>query len=82
MNNEGYKNEIYGGLIASAASEPDTAKRRAIYGQINDILIEDCFVIPVSTYPPKMVTSRKVHDVVTETSVPTFFWLDNVWLEP
>jgi peptide/nickel transport system substrate-binding protein len=81
-NNEGYKNDTYAQLIASAAAEPDATRRKALYSQINDILIEDCFVMPVTTYPPKMVTSRKVHDLVTEDSTPTFFWLENVWLEP
>ncbi len=81
MNNEGYKNDTYAQLIASAASEPDVTRRKAVYSQINDILIEDCFVMPISTYPPKMVTSRKLHDVVTEDSVPSLFWLDRAWLE-
>jgi peptide/nickel transport system substrate-binding protein len=81
-NNEGYKNETYGQLIAAAASEPDAAKRRAHYSQINDILIEDCFVMPISTYPPKLVTSSKVHDLVTTESVPSNFWLQDVWLDP
>jgi peptide/nickel transport system substrate-binding protein len=80
-NNEGYKNDTYGQLIASAAAEPDPAKRRAIYSQINDILIEDCFVMPISTYPPKMVTSTRVHDLVTPESVPSRFWLEDVWLD-
>ncbi len=69
-------------MIAAAASEPDAATRQAIYSQINDILIEDCFGMPVSTYPPKMVTSSKVHDLVTAGSVPSNFWLEDVWLEP
>ena len=80
-NNEGYKNDVYTELIGSAASEPDAAKRKAIYSKINDILIEDSFAMAVTTYPPKMVASSKVHDLVTEGSVPSFFWVSDVWLE-
>jgi peptide/nickel transport system substrate-binding protein len=81
-NNEGYQNDAYTQLIEAAASEPDTDKRRAIYAQINDIFVEDCFVMVVSSYPPKMVTTSKVHGLVTEESMPTYFFLDDVWLEP
>jgi peptide/nickel transport system substrate-binding protein len=81
-NNEGYKNDTYTQLISSAASEPDPAKRKAIYSQINDIILEDAFVMPVTNYPPKMVASSKVHDLVTPDSVPSNFWLTDVWLQP
>jgi peptide/nickel transport system substrate-binding protein len=80
-NNEGYKNDMYTQLIASAASEPDMAKRKQIYSQINDIILDDSFAMVVTTYPPKMVTSSKVHDLVTPDSVPSFFWLTDVWME-
>jgi peptide/nickel transport system substrate-binding protein len=81
-NNEGYKNDTYTQLVASAASEPDPAKRKTIYAQINDIILEDSFVMVITNYPPKMVASSKVHDLVSPTSVPSFFWLTDVWLDP
>jgi peptide/nickel transport system substrate-binding protein len=81
-NNEGYKNDTYTELINSLASEPDVAKRKAMYSQVNDILLDEAFVMPVTTYPPKMVTSKKVHDLVTPESVPSNFWLTDVWLDP
>jgi len=81
-NNEGYKNDTYTQLVASAASESDPAKRKTIYAQINDIILDDSFFMVVTTYPPKMVASSKVHDLVSPTSVPSFFWLTDVWLDP
>jgi peptide/nickel transport system substrate-binding protein len=81
-NNEGYKNDTYTQLIASAASDPDTTKRKALYAQINDIFLEDSFAMVVTTYPPKMVASSKVHDLVTPESIPSYFWLTDVWLDP
>jgi peptide/nickel transport system substrate-binding protein len=80
-NNEGYKNDTYTGLISALASEPDSGKRKAMYSQVNDILLDDAFAMVVTTYPPKMVASSKVHDLVTPQSVPSFFWLSDVWLE-
>ncbi len=79
-NNEGYKNDTYTTLISSLASEPDADKRKAMYAQVNDILLDDAFAMVVTTYPPKMVASNKVHDLVTPESVPSFFWLTDVWL--
>jgi peptide/nickel transport system substrate-binding protein len=81
-NNEGYKNDTYTQLVTSAAAEADPAKRKTIYAQINDIFLEDSFFMVVTTYPPKMVASSKVHDLVSPTSVPSFFWLTDVWLDP
>jgi peptide/nickel transport system substrate-binding protein len=81
-NNQGYKNERYTQLIEAAASEPDAAKRRQIYSEINDILLDESFVAVVTTYPPKMVTSAKLHDVVTPESIPSEFYFNDAWLEP
>jgi len=80
-NNQGYKNERYTQLIEAAASEPDAAKRRQIYSEINDILLDESFVAVITTYPPKMVTSAKLHDVVTPESIPSEFYFNDAWLE-
>ena len=58
------------------------AKRRQIYSEINDILLDESFVAVVTTYPPKMVTSSKLHDVVTPESIPSEFYFNDAWLEP
>ncbi|MBV9325293.1 MAG: ABC transporter substrate-binding protein [Chloroflexi bacterium] len=80
-NNEGYRNDAYTELINGLASEPDVGKRKAMYSQVNDILLDDAFAMVVTTYPPKMVASTKVHDLVTPESVPSNFWLTDVWLD-
>jgi peptide/nickel transport system substrate-binding protein len=80
-NNEGYKNDAYTGLITALASEPDADKRKAMYSQVNDIILDDAFIMVVTNYPPRLVTSSKVHDLVTPDSVPSFFWLTDVWLD-
>jgi peptide/nickel transport system substrate-binding protein len=81
-NNEGYKNEKYTQLIASGAAEPDPAKRKLIYSQLNDILLEDAFVMVIAPFPPRLVTTAAVHDVVTPNSQPTNFSFTDTWLAP
>jgi ABC-type transport system substrate-binding protein len=68
-------------LIESATSEPDSARRRELYSQINDILLDESFVAVITTYPPKMVTQAKLRDVVTADSTPSDFYLTDAWLE-
>jgi peptide/nickel transport system substrate-binding protein len=81
-NNQGFKDDRYTGLIEAAAAEPDTAKRRQIYSELNDILLDESFVACITTYPPKMVTHAKLHDVVTPESIPSEFYFNEAWLEP
>jgi peptide/nickel transport system substrate-binding protein len=80
-NNEGFKDDRYTQLITSAAAEPDSTKRKALYSQINDILLDESFVMVVSTYPPKIVASAKARDIVTPNSVPSLFTLYDAWID-
>jgi peptide/nickel transport system substrate-binding protein len=79
-NNEGYKNERYAQLIADGAAEPDPAKRKPIYSQLNDILLDDAFVMVIAPYPPRLVTTAAVHDVVTPNSQPANFTFIDTWM--
>lgn len=81
-NNEGYKNDTYAQLIAAGAAEPDSAKRKQIYSQLNDILLDDAFVMVLAPYPPRLVTTSAVHDIVTPNSQPTNFIFTDAWLAP
>jgi len=81
-NNEGYKNDTNAQLIAAGAAEPDGAKRKQIYSQLNDILLEDAFVMVLAPYPPRLVRTSAVHDIVTPNSQPTNFIFTDAWLAP
>jgi peptide/nickel transport system substrate-binding protein len=80
-NNAGYNNELYTQLIASAATEPDLTKRKQIYSQLNDIVIDESFVMFLCPYPVRMITRAKLHDVVSPESPGTFLFT-HAWLEP
>jgi peptide/nickel transport system substrate-binding protein len=78
-NNEGYKNDRYEQLILTAASEPDPAKRKPIYSQLNDILLEDSFIMSMAPFPPRIVAKATVHDVAVPGRPSFAYW--DAWLE-
>jgi peptide/nickel transport system substrate-binding protein len=50
----------YSQLIDQAASEPDPAKRKALYGQIEDVILDDCATMAISIYPVTAVAKSNV----------------------
>jgi ABC-type transport system substrate-binding protein len=79
-NNEGYSSERYSSLIASAATEPDVTTRKQIYSQLNDLVIDDSFIMFLCPYPVRMVTRVGFHDLVSEESPGTFLYT-HAWLQ-
>ena len=53
----------------STTTEPDPAKLKQIYSQINDIVLDECFVIYVTVAPVTHIARPNVHDL-TPTMVP------------
>lgn len=42
-------------LIAQASAEPDAGKRKALYSQLNDILLDESFIMVLAGAPPTLV---------------------------
>jgi peptide/nickel transport system substrate-binding protein len=59
----GLDNPMYRQLINAAATEADLAKRRDLYGQIEDILLDESASMTVSLYPQTALASARVHDL-------------------
>lgn len=59
----GLDNPTYRQLITTAATEPDLAKRRDLYGQIEDIILDESASMTVSLYPQTALASARVHDL-------------------
>lgn len=57
----GLDNPTYRQLINAAATEPDVAKRRDVYGQIEDIILDESASMTVSLYPQTALASARVH---------------------
>ena len=50
-NNSLFKNDRYSELIASASAEPDAAKRKTMYAELNDIMLDESFILWLAASP-------------------------------
>ena len=57
----GLDNPMYRQLINTAATEPDLTKRRDLYGQIEDIILDESASMTVSLYPQTALANARVH---------------------
>jgi len=78
-NNSLFKNDRYSELIASASSEPDAAKRKIMYSELNDIILDESFIMWLAASPPTLVTRPNVHGI--EPSAHDGFYYHNAWIE-
>jgi peptide/nickel transport system substrate-binding protein len=75
----GFSSDAYQNLINSASVEPDTSKRKALYGQIEDILLDESVSITVSLYPQTAIARTNVHGLQYDARPALTFasaWLD------
>ena len=63
-----FKDETYGQLVRSAASELDPAKRKQLYSEINDLILDQSFTMTLSSLVQTFVWLPKVHGIATTTS--------------
>ena len=78
-NNSLFKSDQYSQLIATASSEPDAAKRKGLYAQLNDILLDESWIMVLAGSPPTLVSRPIVHGL--EPSAHDGFYYHNVWLD-
>src|SRR5205807_9139724 len=52
-NNGGFYNDRYTELVNQIATEPDPNKRKALYGGLNDYLLDEPFYMPITGNPGK-----------------------------
>jgi ABC-type transport system substrate-binding protein len=62
-NNGGYLDPKYSELVAAAATEPDAAKRKQLYSQLNDFLIDAAFVYPLASRQTRSLARANVQGV-------------------
>jgi peptide/nickel transport system substrate-binding protein len=77
-NAAGFKSDQYTQLINAANVEPDLAKRKALYSQLNDILLDQSFLMIVTTNPPILALRQNLHGVYFDFHdgiVPADMWL-------
>jgi ABC-type transport system substrate-binding protein len=62
-NNEGFSDPRYTQLVQTISNETDPARLKTAYSQINDLLLDESFLMYMSPYPTLMAGRTGVHDV-------------------
>jgi peptide/nickel transport system substrate-binding protein len=62
-SNTGYTSEAYVRLFTEASTQADANKRKTLYGQINDLLLDESCVMPICSAPARMLTTSSVNDI-------------------
>jgi len=73
----GFTNDTFTRLVDTASSEPDTARRKELYSQLNDFLLDQCFTDCFSMTPSIAVMTAQIHGLQFELS--RFTYVD-AWL--
>jgi ABC-type transport system substrate-binding protein len=60
-NTAGFKSEAYTQLVNQLSTEPDDAKRAQLYAQMNDLLLDESFLMPLAPQRSPMVMKANVH---------------------
>jgi peptide/nickel transport system substrate-binding protein len=77
-NNSGYDSPVYQQLATAATVESDQAKLKQTYTQINDLMLDESFAIPLAWRPPTNVTRAAVHATNQQLGG---WWYRDVWME-
>ena len=77
-NNGGFLDRQYTQLVQAAATEPDAAKRKVLYSQLNDFLLDAAFVFPLASRQTRSLARTNVHDVGHRRN--EMYTFDRSWL--
>jgi peptide/nickel transport system substrate-binding protein len=77
-NAGGYYDDKWTQLASGVATEPDPAKRKQMYGEINDYLLDSSFAMVITPYPDIVLTRPNVMDLKYLLSTATND--RNIWL--
>jgi peptide/nickel transport system substrate-binding protein len=77
-NLAGFYDDKFTNLVTTAGTEPDAAKRKQLYSQINDFLLDAAYVHVISAYSNIMALAGNVRGIRFEPS--TFVTLREMWL--
>ena len=78
-NFAGFQDPQYSQLVLAATTEPDAAKRKELYAQLNDYLLDQSFTFAFAWYPSIALISSKVHALQFSGSAALSYldaWLD------
>jgi len=78
INNAGFSDDQYTQLTVKTAAEPDPAKRKQMYSQLNDYILDQSFGMPLAPSTSRVVTTAAVHGL--EFRLNDVMYLGNAWL--
>ena len=64
-NSSGFVDEKYTQLVAAANAEPDREKRRQLYAQLNDLFLDESFLMVLASLPARILARSNVQNVMT-----------------
>jgi peptide/nickel transport system substrate-binding protein len=70
----------YTQTVQAAAAETDAATRKQLYSKINDILLDNCFTMPLCSLLQVSLSNSKVHGIVRDRSGGGLT-LTSTWME-
>jgi peptide/nickel transport system substrate-binding protein len=77
-NNAGFNDDNYTQLVAKTYNEPDAGKRKQLYSQLNDYILDQCFGLPIAPTTSRVVSQSSVHGL--EFRLNDVMYLGNVYL--
>jgi peptide/nickel transport system substrate-binding protein len=78
VNNADFHDDTYSRLVSTVAMEPDAAKRKQLYSQINDVLLDQSFDIIICSNIIRAQTTDKVQGLGHRRN--DFFTFTDAWL--
>jgi ABC-type transport system substrate-binding protein len=78
VNSSNYNGAQYHDLVSKLLVEPNQDRRKSLYSQVNDIILDDCWLLIYATRPDQAVFQSKVHDFEWAPFSRTEF--TNVWV--
>ena len=75
----GFKSDAYTKLVQSASAELDQARRKGLYSQINDLILDECFTMAVTSFLQAWAASLKVHDI-GRYPIGGGLYMTNTWI--
>ena len=67
-NFSGFKDDAYTQLVTAASTEPDVNRRKQLYSQLNDYLLDQSFTFAFSLYPFITAVGPNVHNLQVDPS--------------
>jgi peptide/nickel transport system substrate-binding protein len=77
-NNSGFDSPLYQQLAAASTTETDSAKLQQIYSQVNDLMLDESFSIPLCSRPPTNMTRAAVQATNQQFGG---WWYRDAWID-